>query len=803
MLHKLDLPLQPKPRRSLFASPRSPIARWRFDGPLIPAFAPTLKPSSIVLLDPDKAREQIRLPGVPEDLVRCALKVSVSLMQEWNEVKLAKEILPPLQVAAIRQIVAVTEGATPEIPSWQPKERTAHLARLACKLNSAGVTANALTRILAEREQGSLLVPVENVRTSLKVFSAEVLASLQKNNLESFVTRGLFEEALALAAFFCTKSAKNPQGCFKSYPNGLFSTGEREILARRMGVILRAVLVNSGMVQNAREVEQLEQITSLLDDAGLSGISRGLNPVEVVETAVPGCTRGPNPLVRPWLLEYPHKWDDLDLVKRACAWMLEFESRRGEPPVVDRKGEVVHFDTCQIAQIYWGERAHQAGLRPMIGKSPHVRNTLDAIALGAAALGNPNLIGFGPNQVPFTKIKFNGKWSGKSGLQNLDLVTVEVVRQLRISHPGLFFNNGSGRLRGSAVSAFGNWHDKFNAVAPECLRSTGLSALEALGRVHPYLPGWKRWQVKNWQMTTTKMWAGRKGRKLLRQALGYSFWATGLGSMRTIEGRLHLTFSTNEWRAWYKQNVRATDGFTSFVTSMGLSAGLKVAGRGNGQIALCVMTENKPSIIRSYTRRGGQRASVCSFGAFLCEQAGGTLTIPLATLHPKTLERNTEHAVAALLKPFPISTDSCPRKTIVLEEFRLKHANICGVLNRLDRAEWSRIRLEHRHKLFSGLYSLCSANATGPSDSMLADFLDIVRLCAIPAADMPSDKAAHLQQFLEDLACFSENVRYIMAKAIEQARDPATRRELPPMTTLHVLEALATSLVLGSCGTQE
>lgn len=501
------------------------------------AFSPPSR--SDTFLNPSNVgRENILLEGVDEKLVEDARLIADALIVELKATtSLYKKLRGKQAKTILKEIEKKSEGRASD----------KYLDRLMwCYLNKSG-EGNGL-------RLGKNQTNYDRLRNSLNL-------TLKQNDLNHYVNN---EEFLAIATYFCVNYKENKKGFLKKFPDG-FVNLDSEAGKERLKSLIRFLIVNKLEITTASGLENIRSLKISTSKYLSPSILKDTSSRDAIELAYFGCTKGADPIIRPWLIYDVNKWvgsKGESLIRHACAWMLEEGVK-----VYDRQTDT--FDIGKIESINWTTSFYEQGLAKMLEFSKIADTPYKAIELGAKELSGKQIFGFNEDQVLPWKIRMIGKWSVKGKKEVLiDIATKYLVENiLRKESPQMFSNNGKGGLLPRAVVNYSGWLDLYNGITSDCLRSANLSPLEALKRVYPKIFGVDGENVKPWEMSSKITRRGREGYKIFRQQLAYNLGSAGFGRLDFEGENLIWKIDSNDVRSWYENNSKDKPSLSEIMSS--------------------------------------------------------------------------------------------------------------------------------------------------------------------------------------------------------------------------------------------
>ncbi len=395
-------------------------------------------------------------------------------------------------------------------------------------LYQADILVQKLRTHLTSSELGTVSSPVDSASPPKLMRPGFRTCSLQSfvNTLEHLISgtdvRRLTSELIAIVAFQCVRTPSNTNGFLKSYPAGLI-TLKTKAGRSRIGALVRHGLVDVAQLQTADQIEQIDPVKETLHQLGLSRTLNMASFPSLLKVAFGTLVEGVDPAIREWKFKMQGKWKGsrgLARLKRVMGWIIEFSLQ-----AYDRVNSTL--DVGKIREQNWPQVLRKEHLSHTIIKGSKVRGILNALALGAEALGNKFLVGTERQQLKPWDIRQEYMWLGRRGLQLLDQVTRYLVdTHLRSTHPELYFGPDRPICPRSAAT-FNGWKNSFDDVADDCLRMTGMTSATALARVYPQMFGYRENQIRPWELKYEGKWEGSRGARLLRNAT--AFWLSSLG----------------------------------------------------------------------------------------------------------------------------------------------------------------------------------------------------------------------------------------------------------------------------------
>ena len=496
-----------------------------------------------------KARNEIKLNGVDPNKVDEAKLIASKIKGKWQ---LANSLNKEYKAARRRYSTAV-KGAK-ELRKIHmtfkkhsdPDAIAANEGRKALEREAASHLAEArLIRDLIDKH----MIKPNSTSTTQAVFKdivAQNVKELRSGGASISVGAETDDELHTLTAYYCLKSRFNPSGFFQRLPAGIFDYDSGQF-DNRIRTLLRHYLVDRRKRDTARKIETTKCWARLLQKGSLGFLLTTFEKPSVttmLKITFPGYLDGEDPVIRDWMLPGGDKWQGdhgYELAARACAWLLKYgagwinQDGTLNAQVVSKvrnPGGYFHTNTS-------------AGLSGMMDTCPYTRTTEDAITLGVQQLGCAPLIGTGEGQIPRWRIKRNGMWQGEAGEKLTNELTEYLVEKK------LKCIDEHGNVSAQKIKEVTDWSIQFRDEANHSLgkRVARKTAYEAIKGRYPELCGFRKDQIKPWEIRFGGMWRGVEGRKLFRLAFAYSLWDSGLGTFNE-NGEPPLAFTKQELIEW-------------------------------------------------------------------------------------------------------------------------------------------------------------------------------------------------------------------------------------------------------------
>lgn len=395
------------------------------------------------------------------------------------------------------------------------------------------------------------------------------------------------DDLITLTVFYSlkTKLKNNSEhtDLLTRFPKG-FLNPNNEFFESRVRILMKHLLIDIEGYENALQIERLRDFQSVMKAAGLDSVDHLLSRIDLLSVTFPGYLDGENPYIRPWLAYQPGKWhgeSGKELARRATFWLLKYGEK-----VIDDNGK---YDLNKLKKVIESLAfdKNEYGTMGMLRNCPYTPNVVEAVRLAL-----PEAVGGKPNQLHRWDIKYEGKWEDKYLIDEL----TEYIAEHKLKCVDQHGKVSVGKILGDI-----NWHDEYRAECNDALtanKSGMITAYNALSHKYPHLFGWRKEQIKPWQIVQGSMWQGAIGRRLFQEAMAYTFWSNGLGSMNTEAYRPKFTFIKKEFIDWYDKNLRENPSFIEdLLNENGLSAPYsKIAGKCQGGALRLLFTEKKPDI---------------------------------------------------------------------------------------------------------------------------------------------------------------------------------------------------------------
>lgn len=500
------------------------------------------------------ARSEVKLEGVDSNKVEEAKLIASKIKEKWE---LANSLNKEYKAARKRYSNAVKEARRQRkihmtfTQHSHPSAIAANEKRKDFELEAKGHLAEA--RSIRDVIDKYMIKPNSTSTTQefFKQIIAQNVKELRGEGASINIGAETDDELHTLTAYYCLKSRTNPGGFFQRLPSGIFDYDSGQF-DNRIRTFLRHYLVDIRKRDTARKIETTKCWARLLQRGGLGFLLTTFEKPSIntmLKITFPGYLDGEDPVIREWILPGGDKWQGdhgYELAARACAWLLKHgagwinQDGTVNAQVVSKvrnPGNYFHANTT-------------AGLSGMMDTCPYTRTTEDAINLGVQQLGCAPLIGTGEGQIPRWRIKRDGMWQGEAGerLTN-ELAEYLVEKKLKCV-------DENGNVSAKKIKEVTDWAIQFRDEANHSLgkRVARKTAYVAIKGRYPELCGFRKDQVKPWEIRFGGMWRGAKGRKLFRLAFAYSLWDSGLGTFNE-NGEPPLTFTKQELIEWKDKHL--------------------------------------------------------------------------------------------------------------------------------------------------------------------------------------------------------------------------------------------------------
>lgn len=399
-----------------------------------------------------------------------------------------------------------------------------------------------------------------------------------KKVLESICPNVSIEEE-TLTAFHCISIKDSDGGFLSGMPIGMIDLeGNKDKLAIQMKTLLRYHLVNSrNDASNVNSLEKFKKWKDVLFAPGLSVFANNFSLVEILHAGFPGIFKGFDPPLRMWMLPIDTKTGEgsRDLKKWQCSWILT----HGTSAVnLDTR----YFNISESKELDWYSKFNEHNACFDYKTDPDVHSLLDAIRLGAEGLGieKPFGVDVVHGQLPTFFVRRENMWQEeKDGKREIDNVT-EFLISKKLPYKDKYFDyfhvdKLERKLRPEKVKDI-PWDVEYNNIAPGCLRSSKLTAVEALKRVSPELFGSEVGKAKLEEISKPGKWSSENGKVNFRRLFLDRLRKNGLKAELKDEGvKESLTFTVGDFRSWCSDNLIEGKTWGAFFKENGLESGLR------------------------------------------------------------------------------------------------------------------------------------------------------------------------------------------------------------------------------------
>ncbi len=399
---------------------------------------------------------------------------------------------------------------------------------------------------------------LENITNMIETFAPELS---NDDDLKTFIVFYSLKTSL--------KNNSEHTEFLNRFPKG-FLNYENEFFESRVRLIMKHLLIDIEGYDNAHQIENLRDFQPVMKSAGLDSIDHLLSRIDLLSITFPGYLTGEDPPIRPWLAYQPGKWhgeSGKELAKKAVFWFLKY----GEN-VIDTAGKYNLEKLINVIES-GSYKKNEYGTMGMLRNCPFTPNIIDAIRLAL-----PESIGSKPNQIHRWQVKYEGKWEDRDLINELTEYLVKYK---------LKCINSSGEISVEKITGNINWHNEFRAECSTALtknKSGMISAYNALSHKYPELFGWRKKQIKPWEITQEGMWQGDDGIKLFQSAVAYTLWSNGLGTLDSEAYKPTFRFTKDDFINWYDRKIKENSSFIEdILNTAGLSGPYNtIAGKCHG-----------------------------------------------------------------------------------------------------------------------------------------------------------------------------------------------------------------------------
>jgi hypothetical protein len=570
------------------------------------------------------------------------------------------------------------------------------------------------------------------------------------------------DDLTTLIVFYSLKtSLKNgPEhtGLFNRFPPR-FLNHENEHFESRVRLIMKHLLIDIEGYENAQQIEKLRNFQPVMKAAGLDTIDHILNRNDLLALTFPGYLEGEDPPIRPWLSYQPGKWQGdggKDLARRATFWLLKY----GEG-VVDDEG---NYDLKRLKEVIESDafNSTEYGTMGMLQNCTYTPNAVEAIRLAI-----PKAVGGKPNQLHRWKVKYDNKWEDKQLIDELTEYLVE--HKLKCV-------DARGRVSAEKIVDHKNWHTEYKTECSTALKSNksgAISAYNALSHKYPDLFGWRKEQIKPWQITQDPMWKNENGVKLFQSAMAYTLWSNGLGSMNSEAFRPKFSFTKSEFLHWYDERVKHNYLFIEdMLNENGLSSPYDtIAGKCQGG-ALEILFATQAPVLTD------QKPRVRSTALALFKAANDSCTVDFEPVkktvnrHKLSLDLLTEEITIIPGEQIGFKRQNRVGET-PLRRYDLTHTKIKDILdNESGRQFLYRIKdllltIEDEDRL-----SFCNIEkiASCANRDDLLEFFETLRISFIDYINIDPRTKVKLKKLLEDILYVEDGQKEFLLETIKSER---------------------------------
>lgn len=381
--------------------------------------------------------------------------------------------------------------------------------------------------------------------THCKLTESEIKEQIQNIAVNQNVSPEISQNPKFLTAVcFWSTESKHSVGQLKGLYKAILDEALPEVRNSREQQLLRIAFCEGYGVTTAADIESFGSTPKFIKDSGFLWILSRDDVLGVVSTAYPEHIIGDNPDIRPWLLKSNEKWcgsAGKQLALQAMSWIFHEEN------IISNDGQI---DYDKIKETRWPALLQKYNLKSMCFGSNKKKDppyftgkTITLLNTTFEHLGYPAPIGIEAKIKPW-EIRTERKWQKPydKGLL-IDQVSLHVIRNVEKKHPEIV---NQQQINAKLLHSI-NWDTEFNSVALDCLRSSGITASEALLRVKPHWFGWGTNRVSHLTFNCKQRWHDTKENiEQIKEIIAHKFHEAGLGHYHLSPNHVHYTITEKE-----------------------------------------------------------------------------------------------------------------------------------------------------------------------------------------------------------------------------------------------------------------